>query len=476
MDPAATRTSDLPIPMNQTAIHNNERIPTDLEGSTVGVDRKTKKRIQNRVAQRTYRTRIKQRLHDLQQQVHQLQQKEGDQQHDTQLREVEADDSGNEGVAFYTPFPRAPIITPVHGHSGDPFNLEVTSQDISGVKSTDSSPWAGIPGQPNMWNSPLGGTNFAYNPPAMRTRPPLDLAAGTTMPTLSPTRLPLDLSRSVLCSPTCHGEPPRDTLAFSRVNEDNSQRQPHSRADKIYDEDGQICHSHGFNSPHLSPWGHKLELKTSTDDSIATEHMASASQPSFYQDKSSTTSMATTPSQWPGNWMQSQQATVEQQFEYVLGCAQRAGFDSFDTMALYYYTRNFHPTSALALEQRLSRNRRLPELLAELRKQSATWSALQRRGYQDETLKAAEEICTMEYSEFQRAEASGSENESVNEAALGDMLPNLWALLTGLVSSNAQLSQRQVSEMVFMSMRILCGLEVPQNQPGGTSTSRQSPR
>ncbi|KAI0905120.1 hypothetical protein F4823DRAFT_633261 [Ustulina deusta] len=474
MDAPATPTNDLPIPVNRTARHNNEYIPSDLEGSTAGIDRKTKKRIQNRVAQRTYRTRIKQRLRDLQQQVHQLQQKEGEQQHDTQLREVEADDSGNEGMTFYTPFTRAPNITQVHGHSRDPFNLEVTSQDIPGVKSTDSGPWAGIPSQPNMWNPPLGGTGYVYNPFPMRIRPPLDLDSGTAIQSLSPAGLPLGISNTVLCSPTCHGEPPRDTLAFSHGNEDNLQRQLHSRTDNIYeiDDDGQMRQSHSLNSPHLSPWRHNIELKAPADDSMAVRHMASTPQPGFYPD--TTTTMTTAPTQWPANWLPNQQATVEEQFEYVLSCAQRVGFDSFDTMALLYYTRNFDPASVLGTEQRLSRNRRLPELLAELRKQSTTWSALQRRGYQDETLKSAEEICAMEYGEFHRGDANSSENESVNETELGDMLPNLWALLTGLVSSNPQLSQRQISEVVFTSLRILCRLEDPQNQTAGSS--RQSPR
>ncbi|RWA13132.1 hypothetical protein EKO27_g1973 [Xylaria grammica] len=466
MDPLSTQTSSSPAPTKQTALHNFEQIPSDLEGSTTGVDRKTKKRIQNRVAQRTYReayhitpqrsrlrlsslrtgTRIKQRLHDLQQQVHQLQQKEGEQQRDAQTRELEADDSGNEGATFYPPFAQIPTTTtmamPIRP------NLEVTSQDVPGTKPMGPDPWTSISSQPNMWNPPLGGANFVYNPFPLPTKPPLGLGSGAaTLQSLSPANLPLDLSNNVLCPQTCHGEPPRDTLALSHGVEDTSQRQIINPVGNIFntDEDGQICHSHGFNSPDLSPWGHRPEMRATSDDSIPARPIAHTPQPSYYRD--ATASMATTPIQWPGSGLPHPQATVEEQFEYVLSCAQRVGFDSFDTMALHYYTRNFHPASALALEQRLSRNRRLPELLAELRKQSVTWSTWQRRGYQDEMLKAAEEICTVEYNEFHKADGNGSESESMNEASLGDMLPNLWGLLTGLVSSNHQLSQRQISEV-----------------------------
>lgn len=113
---------------------------------------------------------------------------------------------------------------------------------------------------------------------------------------------------------------------------------------------------------------------------------------------------------------------MEERFEHALSCAQSVGFDSFDAMAIQYYTQNFNPASPLALEQRLSRNRRLPELLSELRKQSATWGAWQCRGYQDEILKTAEQIFARECNQFWGFSGIGGENESVDATALGDMV------------------------------------------------------
>ncbi|KAI0506711.1 hypothetical protein F5B22DRAFT_441056 [Xylaria bambusicola] len=460
MDHPSLPTSDISLPMDRNALHTNEHILSNLEGST---DRRTKKRIQNRVAQRTYRTRIKQRLHDLQQQVQQLQQKEGEQQHITRPRDVETDDSGNEGVAYFTSFNQTPDTAPVRGHRREPSSLGVTSQDVSGIKSMSSDGWTGIPGQSHMWNS---GTGFVYSPMPVRTRPPLDLSSETTVGPISPPKLPLDFSNNVIYHSTCHREAPPDALAFSR-GDDNSQHQIHNRIENIYEmgEHGKLCHSQDFNSPHLSPWNHILEPKGTSDASIATtRHIPNTTDAGSYPDGT-----PNAPPQWAGTWLQSHQKTMEEQFEYILSCAQRVGFDSFDTMALHYYTQSFHPASAVSLEQRLSRNHRLPELLEELKKQSTKWSPLQRRGYQDATLKAAEEMCALECSEFQRAEI----NDNVKEAAMCAMLPNLWALLTGLVSSNPQLSQQQVSEAVSMSMRILCGIDGPQNQ--SARSSRQSP-
>lgn len=95
-----------------------------------------------------------------------------------------------------------------------------------------------------------------------------------------------------------------------------------------------------------------------------------------------------------------QSSSVEDRFEYVLECARRVGFDTFDNMAAQYYASSFEPSSSLAMDQRVSRNRHLPALISEIQEKSAEWSAWERRGYQDETLKIAESICALECREF----------------------------------------------------------------------------
>ncbi|KAI0454916.1 hypothetical protein F5B21DRAFT_224027 [Xylaria acuta] len=472
MKPLSAMNRELPVPSNQPGLRSPDQVPSEVESSTAPIDRKAKKRIQNRVAQRTYRTRIKQRLHDLQQQVHTLQQKEEEQLRESQ-REIKSDDSGNEETIYYTPISESLAPTFVYGQSEEQNSPEVRCQDFHDIKTTSPGPWDGIPSQPHMW-SPPQGTRFMYgNSFNMTGRPPL-----ATMPDLSPTSLPLDTAGSILSPHTCGGEHLQSTLAFSPGVEDNPRHRIANQANDVFgtNEGRRVGQFQGFNSTHLSPWLDKLEPWLTADDPTpvaAARHPASIHQP-FYQDGIMSAPMTTAPTQWPENISPNTHASLEEQFEYVLSCAQRAGFDSFDTMALHYYTRNFNPVSTIALEQHLSRDRRLPELLAELRKQSTNWSEWQRRGYQGETLKAAEEICTMEYDEFRKCEGNGREYEVVDEAVLGDMLPNLWALLTGLVSSNQQLSQRQTSEVVMRCMRLLCGLEGLQNQ--AVTPSGPSPR
>jgi hypothetical protein len=95
--------------------------------------------------------------------------------------------------------------------------------------------------------------------------------------------------------------------------------------------------------------------------------------------------------------------STEKRLEYVLNCARQAGFDSFDDLVMAYYTSEFDYASHLFFEQRQSRNRRLPNVLAEVRQSSKTWTQWERQGYCDEVLKAAESILLKEFRTFVRS-------------------------------------------------------------------------
>lgn len=106
-------------------------------------------------------------------------------------------------------------------------------------------------------------------------------------------------------------------------------------------------------------------------------------------------------------------SSIEERFEYVLECARRVGFDTFDSMATQYYGGSFDPSSSVAIDQRMSRNRHLPALLAEIRQKSVQWSTWERRAYEDEVLKTVENICAIECHEFQSVQDLDDAN-SVN--------------------------------------------------------------
>jgi hypothetical protein len=91
---------------------------------------------------------------------------------------------------------------------------------------------------------------------------------------------------------------------------------------------------------------------------------------------------------------------VEERLEYVLDCAHQVGFDDFDEIMSAYYTSKFDDGSPLSFDQRQSRNRKLPGLLAAVRKSSATWTNWEKQGYYAELFRAAEVTLQAEFGSF----------------------------------------------------------------------------
>ncbi|KAI0406435.1 RadR putative transcriptional regulator [Xylaria palmicola] len=389
--------------------------------SASDLDRKTKKRIQNRVAQRTYRSRIKKRLRDLQEQVYQMQQTAHDQQqisHSYVPTEFRHDTDGH-------------ISNPMHAHSTDLTDighLDFSFADMSALNGTWSKAADDLAS-----GAARQAMNYKFDDTFKvpeKSSPDTNSDATHRPRSHSSTILSLDLRPHELVIRR------RNTDASIPTQED-SQDHFSLGASGIFDQEkGQTGRFGYINAMQANgdSWENSVQDMLPHDSARATSARAGL-----------LTDLAENPSQ-AGPF-----ATVEERFEYVLGCAQRVGFDCFDGMATQYYTTNFSPASALALEQRLSRSRRLPGLLAELRKSSSAWSAWQRRGYEDETLKAAEKICAVEYGEFRKGEMATS------ETALEETLPNIWALLMRLASSNPLLAQRDIPQVVMMSMSLLCG-------------------
>lgn len=97
-------------------------------------------------------------------------------------------------------------------------------------------------------------------------------------------------------------------------------------------------------------------------------------------------------------------ASLDERFECIMEQVDAAGFESFDAMATAYYTQAFGESSALADEQRLSRNRRLPKVLSVVYSSAAGgWSDWERKGFEDEILRTAESVLTNEGSDARPA-------------------------------------------------------------------------
>ncbi len=90
--------------------------------------------------------------------------------------------------------------------------------------------------------------------------------------------------------------------------------------------------------------------------------------------------------------------STSERVEGILEHVQAAGFESFDELVTAYYSGTFQPTSSMANEQRLSRNRRLPKVLADIFHAADLWSPWERRGLSEEILNTAEFMLTSENS------------------------------------------------------------------------------
>ncbi|KAL9624638.1 MAG: hypothetical protein Q9160_001303 [Pyrenula sp. 1 TL-2023] len=96
-------------------------------------------------------------------------------------------------------------------------------------------------------------------------------------------------------------------------------------------------------------------------------------------------------------------ATLNERLEYVLDSVQKAGFEHLDVVVSKYYTAELTDSTAMASAQRLSRNRHLPRILAALREHSNTWTDWEAQGYRDEILRSAESILLKEYDKYTKS-------------------------------------------------------------------------
>ncbi|XPS69777.1 hypothetical protein M3J09_002034 [Ascochyta lentis] len=87
---------------------------------------------------------------------------------------------------------------------------------------------------------------------------------------------------------------------------------------------------------------------------------------------------------------------VDERVGSVIRYSGTMGFETFDDLVRTYYGQQFGETSFLCNEQRLSRNRRLPGVIASLFCATTEWTPWERRGFQEEILKATEAMLISE--------------------------------------------------------------------------------
>ncbi|KAL7947433.1 hypothetical protein V8C42DRAFT_286087 [Trichoderma barbatum] len=145
----------------------------------------------------------------------------------------------------------------------------------------------------------------------------------------------------------------------------------------------------------------------------------------------------------------------------IMENVQAAGFDSFDALVSAYYCDTFGEASPLANEQRLSRNRRLPKVIDDVFRATKGWSTWERRGFQEEILKTAESMLISEgasarssvmakiaplLDSYDTTNPEATAEALVNlKRSIQDELPNSWALTMALASGTRNSFQRDRS-------------------------------
>lgn len=131
---------------------------------------------------------------------------------------------------------------------------------------------------------------------------------------------------------------------------------------------------------------------------------------------------------------------LDERLEYVLSCTRAAGFESFDALVTAYYNGNFEDSSPLAIEQRLSRNRGLPNVVADVFRDARRWSDWERRGFDEELLKTTESMLVSE------GKDSRSSLESVLSLLSAPQNGNGSGDSTGASASQATLAMKKVMQ------------------------------
>ncbi|KAK1773097.1 hypothetical protein QBC45DRAFT_455715 [Copromyces sp. CBS 386.78] len=136
----------------------------------------------------------------------------------------------------------------------------------------------------------------------------------------------------------------------------------------------------------------------------------------------------------------------------------------------------FGDSSSLAIEQRLSRNRRLPKLFSDVFLAAQAWDAREQRPLFDEILRMSEGMLIGEakgvhstlHASIGGLARSAKDEQTGKSAVLGlkrlmeSTLLNLWALATALATENRAVRQRDRSNTVLATILVLqCSGQLP---------------
>ncbi|KAI1675624.1 RadR transcriptional regulator [Pyrenophora tritici-repentis] len=147
--------------------------------------------------------------------------------------------------------------------------------------------------------------------------------------------------------------------------------------------------------------------------------------------------------------------------------SRRLGFSNLDEALSVYYTSDLSTSAILSHEQSLNRVRQLPNFLSNIREHSKHWTTWERANYVRETLRSAEDI----YAEECKLARINLRDQGVidmkqNEFKVDQMfqvtrglqqeIPNTWALITSIVLHTDVPGEPQRPQTILIVMMLLC--------------------
>ncbi|CAH0052361.1 unnamed protein product [Clonostachys solani] len=441
-------------------------------------DPKEKKRIQNRVAQRTYRHRMKARLGELQARL-----------------------ESHEGRRPSDGTPE-PLHTPNHFTPKSEALRMDSSPSPSIIDHSHQQPLPQLMGQPNLYEQPVEDPeNSIFPQHAIVHSPSTSQASPTTNGLLSPPVHPDQAQQQG--QDAQGGKYFVDCMRFQSqlVNRLNNIPQeapfpgayPHTPQvhSKKTDPDSQLdCQvanketapdqmNEQMNMPYAPAPADGMDFafdpsvemwKTETPIKIQHASPDSAYYQTLTPPTTSTSTMAPLPT--PPIRVPAKEAPLDERFECIMNQVEAAGFDNFDQVATTYYSQTFNGQSPMADEQRQSRGRRLPQVLSGVYGSSSQWSDWERKGFQEEILKTAESMLTVEGGEVARQHLGNNINalsdaiDANNAAASSDALlnlkrvvqeqaPNTWSMSMAMARENRSSWQADRSNTALATTLLL---------------------
>ncbi|KAK3403411.1 hypothetical protein B0T20DRAFT_26059 [Sordaria brevicollis] len=444
-------------------------------------DRKEKKRIQNRVAQRTYRNRMKARIGELQQKLEYHERNKG-----TSTNGDSPNGDGANGqdtnrspsvqlpTPTYTtdnsPSPRpdeeSVMFEDIHWHNyHDPHALHADATqlfDLLPVTTPSNTPPSGVFSARHSSITDSGYTSTAvqeYLRLRMESFDNQHHPAG-----LQAHNYDLGLSARSGDSLLVHDTPDIDPLLFSSDGLDMS-----------------VGYAKEDDEGHLSNWRHQ-STETINPDRVAVSPAVPLDLSNSRKSKTCDLTIITKPSKISHKApphtasLPTKRPTLDERVESVMERVETAGFDSFDSLATLYYNAKFGDSSSLAVEQRLSRNRRLPKLFADVFSAAQDWGPWEQRPLFDEVLRMSESMLIGEargvhstlHASIGGLARSAKDEQTAKSAIPGlkrlmeSNLPNLWAQMTALATENRAVRQRDRSNTVLATILVLqCSGQIP---------------